>query len=206
MMQESSNFAAMTTWNAPTVAWLDSAAVGTVITVPTTMRQTDGYDPSVAMPVADTDAASTPLYDRPGVLCDHSMMPPNGCTGGGAATCFDTPGQGVPPTLEQTISSGGVAVAKVTWHNPVASRTEHFGTYCVVIDTSNNKFCVLRQATWDLDLDSSRKGPQHATASADGPATTTPSTGVAANDAPTASETKGVGSGTSTFKKPKEKK
>jgi hypothetical protein len=204
-MQESSNFAAMTTWSAPTVSWLPGVASGTAITVPTTMRQTDGYAASVAMPVADTDANCTPLYDQPGkptTLDQHSLMPPNGCAGGGTATSFDTPSQGVARSLVQTISSGGNPVAKVTWTNPVAGRTEHFRTYCVLFDTSNNQFCALRQATWDLALDSSQAAPQRATATADADATATPATGVAANDAPTSTSTAGLGAATTAFTKP----
>jgi adhesin/invasin len=105
----------------------------------------------------------------------------------------------VTATLVQTLSAGGSPAAKVTWRNPVAGRTEHFRTFCVVFNTSNSQFCALREAIWDLDLDSSRAAAQHATVNADGAATAAPATGVAANNAATATTTVGVGAATTTF-------
>jgi hypothetical protein len=205
IMQESSNFFAITTWSSPTVSWLGGVPSGTSITVPTSMRQTDTYDSSVAQPVADTDTNCTPLYDRPGqptTLDAKSLIPPTGCSGGGAATSNDRPSQGVSPTFSQPVSSGGTAVATVTWRNAVAHRIEHFRTFCVLFDLSSSQFCALRQATWDLDVDSSNPPPQKATATADGPATATPATGVAANNALNSSSTAAVGAATTTFTKP----
>lgn len=81
IMQESSNFRIVNTWNTPTVAWVPAAPAGTSITVPTTMADTTTYDPSVTQPVNDGVAGAFPLY----VNTANGLKPPIGCTGGGGS-------------------------------------------------------------------------------------------------------------------------
>ena len=209
IMQESSNYQVTTTWDTPAITWNATAPAGTHIVMPTTMRQTTTYDPSVAQPVADTLVAVAPLYDRPAIagatLDENSLHPPIGCAGGAAATSFDTPSQGVPPTLSApAMSATGANVGRVTWGHLVnTTRTEHFRTFCVIFDTTTNEFDALREAIWTLALDSAGTAAnQHANVNADVAATATPATGVAANDAPNASSNAGVGAATTTFVHP----
>ena len=207
-MQESSNFQDATTWNTPRITWNPGVAVGTSVTVPTTMRQTTAYASTVVQPVADSAASVAPLYDQPGkgeTLDPNSLQRPIGCQAAGgtaAATSFDTPNQLAPATFAQAVQSGGVVVGQVTWTNRVnTTRVEHFRTFCVVFNTVTNQFCALRQATWDLNVDSAAAGDQHATANPDGPATVDPATGVNANDVNQPTTAAAVGAATTTFTK-----
>jgi hypothetical protein len=127
-----------------------------------------------------------------------------GCTGGAAATSNDTPGHGAPATFFQDISVAGVVVARVTWTNLVSTvRREHFRTYCVIWDTAVSQHCALRQATWDVNCDSSGAAAnQHATVSADAAASVDPATGVQANNAANRSTQGAVGGATTNFTKP----
>lgn len=207
IMQESSNFSSVTTWTGPAITWLAGAAKGTSVTVPTTIAETTTYDHAhVTEPVADTDANCRPLYDRPGTpttLDANSLKPPMGCAGGAAATSFDTPSQGAPPTRSQPVSSGGTVVGTVKWTRLKTVRIESFRTFCVVFNTATNSFCSLREARWELSCDSSgTAADQHAHVHADGPATADPATGIDANSAPTSVTTAPVGGATNTLVKP----
>ena len=211
IMQESSNFQSTVTWSNPTPGWHAGVAAGTSVTVPMTMRQTTAYAPAVVQPVADTTHLVTPLYDRPGVvdptgggegtISPDSLKPPIGCASGAPATSSDSPDdQNVSATFSQDFPSPGPAVVTVTWTFVNATRVEHFRTFCVVFNTVTKSYCVLRQATWDLNVDSA--GPaadQHATVHPDAPASADPATGMAANDAPQPSVTAPVGAATKTF-------
>ncbi|HEV2682489.1 MAG TPA: hypothetical protein VGV14_18445, partial [Rhodanobacter sp.] len=208
IMQESGNYQVTTAWDTPTIIWNAAVPAGTRVVMPTTMRQTTTYDPSVAQPVADTDTNCTPLYDRPGqptTLDPNSLQPPIGCAGGAAATSFDTPSQGVAPMLSApAMSTTGANVGRVTWGHLVnTTRTEHFRTFCVIFDTTTSEFDALREAIWTLALDSAGAAAnQHATVNADAAATATPATGVAANNAQEAHNTAGVGAATTAFVHP----
>jgi hypothetical protein len=208
IMQESSNFASITTWAVPTLAWLPGVASGTTADIPVTIAKTTTYNhASVTEPVADTDSSSKPLYDRPGIptqLDPNSLKPPKGCAGGAPATSFDTPSQGAPTTFTQPVQVAGVTVGNASWSRVKTVRQENFRTFCVVFNTSTSIFCALREALWDLNADSS--GPpadQHAHVHVDGPATANPATGIDANSAPTSVVVASpVGVPTSRFVKP----
>jgi len=198
IMQESSAFLITRTWDTPTIAWMPAAASGTSVTVPTTIRQSERYDPTVVQPVNDGLAGAGPLYSRAAA----ALTRPIGCPTGVAATSNDTPGTPAPATFFQPVSSGGVVVGTVTWTNRVnITRAEHFRTYCVSFNTLTNVFCALRQAVWDVNLDSAAAA-QHATVNPDAAASANPATGVQANNAPTQTTTAGVGAATTTFTKP----
>ena len=96
----------------------------------------------------------------------------------------------------------------VTWQTRVhVTRTEHFRTYCVVFDATSAasrqaSFCALRQATWDLNIDSANPD-QHATVSPDAAATANPVAALPiANNAPTTETQAPVGAATQTFTSP----
>jgi hypothetical protein len=206
LMQESSNFQSTTTWGNPTVAWAPGVPSGVHFSTPTTITATTAYAASVTQPVADTDSAAAPVYDRPAVtttLDANSLQKPIGCQSGGGtaeATSFDSPAQGAPATKVRNFSSGATPVATVTYTRTNATRQEHFRTFCVVLDTSTNSYCALRQATWDVNVDSSGMAPQKASAAADGPVTADPATGANANEVSQPTVTSE--SGTTNFTKP----
>ena len=167
--------------------------------MPTTMRQSQASDPTVVQPVNDGLAGADPLYSRAAA----ALTRPLGCPTGVAATSSDRPGTTAPSTFAKTVFSGGVVVGTVTWTNRVnITRAEHFRTYCVSFNTLTDVFCALRQAVWDVNLDSAAAA-QHATVNADTAASANPATGVQANNAPTQATTAGVGAATTTFTKPK---
>ncbi|HEX8110132.1 MAG TPA: hypothetical protein VF516_20520 [Kofleriaceae bacterium] len=179
IMQESRNFIITTTWDTPTIAWAPGVAPGFAFNVPAVMRETITYAATVAQPVNDGLAGAYPLYSQQA----GALMPPTGCTGSGAATSSDTPGQGVAPTFSQTFANAAGPIGVVTWNNVIrVTRTENFRTFCVVFNTVTNDFCNLRQATWALNANSNSAN-QHATVSGDAAPTVNPATGVQANNA-----------------------
>jgi hypothetical protein len=199
IMQESSNFRITTTWDTPTIVWVGAVASGTTVTVPTTQRETTTYDPSVSQPVNDGLAGAYPLYSTNAT----ALKPPMGCTGGGAATSNDTPGQGAQATFVLPVRIGGAVVGTVTWSRRVnTTRTENFRTFCVIYDTTTNQYCALREARWSVNADSAAAGPQTASVNADAAASVDPATGVQANNALNATTTSSVGGATTTFVKP----
>jgi len=208
IMQESSNFSSQQVWDTPTMNWLPATASGTAVDVALSMSQNTVYAPAVVQPVADTETTVAPLYDQPNkpdTLDPNSLQRPIGCQAGGAsanATSFDTPSDPAPPTFSLPIQVAGVTVGNAVWgHLVKVVRKEHFRTFCVLFNTNTQQFCAFRQATWDLNVDSSALN-QHAVVNADGAAAATPATGVSANHAPTAVTTTPVGAGTQHFVKP----
>jgi hypothetical protein len=202
VMQESSIKLIKITWDTPTVAWLPAATAGTTITVPTTTQRTITYDPGVVQPVNDGLDGAYPLYSKSAT----ALTPATGCSGAGTAASNDSPTHTANPTFFQTQNnSAGVAVANVTWSNRVnTTRLQHFRTFCVVFDqanpTPNDSFFSLREATWDINLDSAAPA-QHATVNPDGAATANPATGVQSNHAPLTTSDSPVGAATKTFTK-----
>ncbi len=188
IMQESSNFQSTTTWANPAVAWAPGVPSGTTFQAAASLTDTTAYDASVTQPVLDSERQVAPLYDRPGkpsTIDPNSWQKPIGCqTGGGTAdaTSHDTPSHGAPATVALQFRSGPNLVATVTYNRTKATRTEHFRTYTVVFDTTNSRYCSQRQATWDLNVDSTGPAPQKATASADAAPSADPATGPNAND------------------------
>jgi hypothetical protein len=189
IMQESSHYRAATNYGAPTVSWAAGAVSGdTLPAVAANVTLSAQYAASVHQPVNDGMLGASPLYDRPGLgantIDQHSMRKAVGCQSGGAArpaTSSDSPSHNDGPTFIQRFSRGATLVATVTWTRVNATRREHFRTYCVILDDAHGRFCALRQATWDLNVDSAGPAPQRATHTADGPATVTPATGPQAN-------------------------
>jgi hypothetical protein len=192
IMQESSNFIITTTYDSPTITWAPGVPSGFTVTVPTSLRFTTSYDPSVAQPVNDGLAGASPLYSKAPAALRRSL----GCPGGAAATSNDTPSHDVTPTLSLPF----VTVGTVTWTLVNTTRREHFRTFCVIFNTSTNQFCALLQAVWDLNVDSLAAN-QHATVTSDTPATANPAVGVQANSAPTTETTASV-AGDTTITKP----
>jgi hypothetical protein len=197
IMQESSNFRIEDTYNTPTIAWLGATAAGTTVSVPTTTRNTTTYAAAVAQPVNDGLAGAQPLYDKGA----GALQPPTGCSGAGTAQSSDGPNQPANPTFTLPVQVAGVTVGNVTWNNLVnTTRLEHFRTYCVVFDQVTQQFFALREALWDVNVDSAGAN-QHATANPDADATANPATGVQANNAANTTVNSAVGAATTPFTK-----
>jgi hypothetical protein len=190
IMQESSHFQATITYGNPVPDWAPGMPFGIRLPVPTTITETTEYAATVVQPVADADANSAPLYDRPGIptmIDSHSLQKLIGCQSGGGsagATSSDTPSHPAPASLVKHYASGATPVVTVRYSRTNATRREHFRTFCVVFSESTTVYSALRQATWDLNVDRSNPAPRRAVASADGPATANPATGPNANDVP----------------------
>ena len=203
IMQETSIKLINTTWDTPTVSWTAAATTGTTITVPTTTRRTVTYTAAVVQPVNDGLAGASPLYDKSAT----ALTPATGCAGAGTAASNDAPSHTANPTFSQTFqNSAGVAVGTVIWNNRVnTTRVQHFRTFCVVFDQTNPPpaalFFSLREAIWDINLDSAAAAAQHATVNADAPASANPATGIQSNNAPLATTDNPVGAATTTFTK-----
>jgi len=171
--------AAMThriTWGNPTIAWAGAAPSGTAVAVPSQIQF------SMSNPALSDDSAASvdPVYDQPGkadTIDANSLKPPNGCTGGGTATSNDTPDVQGPATINFPAQVGGTQVGVVTYRRTRMQIDMDFTTWAAIFNTSDNHFCVLRQANWACHVDSAAAGPQHATATGDADPTSTPVTG-----------------------------
>jgi len=206
-MQESRNFVITITWITPTIVWRAATPSGASVTVPLIMRQTTRYAAAVVQPVNDgltaaqePPAGAYPLYSKSAA----ALRPPMGCASGGAAASSDTPGQGVPPTFVLPWPSAAAPVADVTWTTLFnTTRTENFRTFCVVFNRVTQQYCALRQALWEVNVDSAGVAAnQHSAVHADGPATADPATGVQANNAANSTTAGSVGPATITRAKP----
>jgi len=195
-----------TNWNTPAIRWNPGIASGTVATVPTTIRETK----NVTVTANDTDSSAAPLYDQPGVattLDSNSLKLPKGCTGGAAATSFDTPSRPTPATLTlPAANAAGAIVGQVDYTFVSVTHRDNFMTWAGIFDVTTNDFCALRQRIWRTNLDSAATTPQHATVEADSAPTTDPiMTPPFSNDVSNdpANRTQGpVGAATTTFTKP----
>lgn len=186
IMQESSNFQTTSIWGNPARTWAAGCPSGIRLEVPTTITETTSYGAGVAQPVRDAYVDACNLYD----CSDHNHIDANslrklvGCqAGNGAAyaTSSDTPSHQATATVSRNYVAGATPVATVTWTRLRATRREHFRTFCVIYNRATKVYSAMRQATWDLNVDSSGAAPQRATATADGPATVDPATGPSAN-------------------------
>jgi hypothetical protein len=208
-MQESSNYSDSFIYANPTVTFLSTAPHNKHVVVPVTISDTHTYAPAVLQPVNDGEDIplnSFPLY---GIDPGETAIP-IGCPGGAAAISFDTPDTPFKPTfsLPARATEDGTIVGTTMWQTLVhVTRTEHFRTYCVIFDATSAasrgaSFCALRQATWDLNIDSANPN-QQATVSPDAPATANPVARLPiANNAPEASTQTPVGTATMTFPTP----
>ena len=198
IMQESSNFKIEETWDTPTIAWNGGTAAGTTATVPTTQRSTTTYGAGVTQPVNDGLAGAQPLYDKGA----GALQPPTGCSGSGTAQSSDGPNQTSLPTFSLPVQVAGVTVGQATWTNRVnTTRLEHFRTWCVVFHQVTQQFFALRQAIWDVNVDSAAAN-QHATANADSDAAADPAPGPPqANNADSPTVSGPVGAATTSFTK-----
>lgn len=176
IMQESSNKDLESTYDTPTIVWDPAAPAGTTVTVPVTRRTKTTYDATVTQPVNDGLAGALPLYSKAAT----ALTPPTGCTGAGTAQSSDGPFHTSLPNSQQTMQDPvtGATVGVVTWTNRInTARVQHFRTFCVVFDQGTNQFSSLREATWDLNLDSAAAPPQLATVNTDAAATADPAPG-----------------------------
>jgi hypothetical protein len=199
IMQESSNKDIEVTWDTPTVSWLASAPAGTSITVPTSRRSVTTYASTVTQPVNDGVAGAAPLYDNAAT----ALTTPSGCSGSGTAQSNDSPFHTPAPTTQLPVQDGsGTTVATVTWTNQVnTTRVQHFRTFCVVYNSSTNTAFSLREATWDINLDSASASPQHATVNPDAAASADPALGIQSNNAPLTTVNNAFGAATTNFTK-----
>jgi hypothetical protein len=78
---------------------------------------------------------------------------------------------------------------------------QHFRTFCVVYNSSTNTAFSLREATWDINLDSASASPQHATVNPDAAASADPALGIQSNNAPLTTVNNAFGAATTNFTK-----
>ncbi len=150
-------------WDTPTIAWNPGTPTGTIVTVPEVIRQISTMSSSA------NDVAPTvdPLYDQPGkadTLDPNSLKPPMGCTGGAPATSFDTPSTPVANTFTlPATDTTGANVGNVTYSRFVKAKViGSFTTWAVIWDVVKQEFCVIRQSSWKVNVDSSAAGAQKA--------------------------------------------
>jgi hypothetical protein len=194
------------TWGAPTIAWNRGVAAGTTVTVSTQMRLTI----RVTTAANDSEPSVAPLYDQPGkrgTIDEGSLTPPKGCTGAGTATSSDAPETAAPPTfIIDGKTPAGTVVGRVTYTRQNVTVDTPFITWAVAFNTSDNHFCLLRERTWRLNVDSAAAGPQKATAAATDadpaatPAIAPPFANANTNN-PANHTTAGVGAATTSFTK-----
>ncbi len=157
-----------TVFGPPAITWNAGVASGTAVTVPAAFVQTVNH------PIQANDSAATvaPIYDQPGkadTLHADSLKPPMGCAGGGAATSDDTPTTptvGIPVVAQPATTAAGVVVGNVTYPFRSTHIGNHFVVWAVAFDTTSNDVCLLRERTWDMDVDSAARPAQRPTAAA----------------------------------------
>ncbi len=147
-------------WDTPVnFQWLTSASPLTV----TTYEQLD-LTSSIPGRFNDSEASVAPLYDQPGrsgMLDSRSLQIPYGISGGDTARSNDTPSPGFVPTWTHFIRSSGAVVAQVTYSNRVkATMNDSFETWAVFFNTTTNATTPIRQAHWNLNVDSLVTNPQ----------------------------------------------
>ena len=193
IMQEASSLKITVTWDNPQVTASSSPAgmpKDTPVPVPRSIRGTVGFDPSVAQPVNDGDVdnfpgdfpvGTFPLY----TIDSAALTTPQGCpsvsgVASAPATGSDAPGLPAVPRYfgPRSVPLPSGDVIEVYWtHRANVTYRAHFRTFCVIFDTSTNRFCALQQAVWDVDVDDSKTivSPQHATVTSNNePATANP--------------------------------
>lgn len=203
LMQELTGGAGWVTrsWTNPTVVF-SAHTSGKSVIEQATVTASKSYTPAVTQPVNDGFAGAFPMYDT-GQNSATALEPPIGCAGGTAATSDDSPSSAFPATFSvPAVAADGSTVGNAIWQNQGhLTRVNHFRTFCVTFDTTSHEFSALRQATWDINLDSALAN-QHATVSADAGATADPAATLPqANDAPTVITTTQSGA-TKTFTSP----
>ena len=189
-------------WTNPTVVFGAGAPSGKAVVEHATITTSSSFTPAVTQPVNDGFAGAFPMYDT-GQNSATALEPPAGCAGAATATSNDSPSSGFPATFSvPAVASDGTTVGNAVWQNRGhLTRVNHFQTFCVTFDTVSHEFSALRQATWDINLDSALAN-QHATVSADAAASTDPvAAPPQANNAPTATTTTQSGA-THTFTSP----
>jgi hypothetical protein len=200
IMQEISNLQVVRTYDNPTVNFNSSAPHATPVTVPVSISLTTTLATSVQQPVNDGADGAFPLYDN-GAL---AVSIPAGCANAAPATSNDTPSVTFPATFSiPATTAAGTTIGTVVWRSQAKiTRTNHFRTYCAAFDTVAKTFTALREATWDLDLDSSQPG-QHAQVHPDAPAASDPVAVLPQfNHADKTSTAAPVGTATKTFTSP----
>jgi hypothetical protein len=207
ILQNLNSDVATKTWSNPTIAWNAGVASGTRVVVPTTMRLTI----NVPHRSNDSEATVAPLYDQPGkggTIDRDSLKPPTGCPGSANATSNDALQTSAPLTFTKTArTTTGANVGTITYRRVNVTLNEPFITWAVIFNTTTNHLCVLRERTWQVNVDSAGAGPQRATVSAsDRAPTVTPVTAppfANANANNRAFRTiSAVGAATTTFTKP----
>ena len=202
IMQNAVNALMEIIWNTPTIAWAAGVAPGTVVTVPAKIHQT------LTLPSQSNDVAASvdPLYDQPGkadTLDPNSLKPPMGCTGGAAATSFDTPSSPAPAVFSlPATTAAGAAAGTVTYRLERVKITASFITWTTLFNTRNNEHCVHRQRGWAVNVDSTVAGGQATTDAADAAPSSNPVLVPTANDvfnAPANSFTGAMGAATTNF-------
>ena len=175
IMQEVSGAAGFITrvWTNPTVVF-NAGIHGKTVVEHVNITTSTSFAPSVHQPVNDGFAGAFPFYDT-GQNSANALQPPTGCPGGSAATSDDSPSSPFLATFSiPAVATDGTTVGNAIWQNRVhITRTNHFRTFCVNLNTATQDFCALRQATWDINLDSALPG-QHATVTADAVAVANP--------------------------------
>lgn len=143
----------------PTITWNPGVAIGTTVTVPTTIR----FELNVPSYLNDSLANKAPLYDIPGqpnTYDSNSLTVPKGCMGGAAATSLDTPAQRFFDHLTEDAKTGRTIVGSLRYQFAKVVLGDMFRTWSVTFDTVTKEVVPLRERTWNLSADSTATTPQ----------------------------------------------
>jgi hypothetical protein len=188
----------------PDMDWLVQTKAGTAVKLPAQWHRTQ----EISQISNDSDPAAAPFYNLPpatGSTKPTQPKPPIGCKGGGSTESQDNPGTelgtikvrvtdgsgGKPETepvtdefgkqLETAPVIGGTGTTLGTAVYPFQRvfHKEKWITWAVIFNLTTKAFCVLRQRTWTVNLDSDTSYSKHTQAvpdSADAEPTVVPIT------------------------------
>jgi hypothetical protein len=91
-------------------------------------------------------------------ISKKALKPPKGCAGAGDATSFHKPSVNLTRKPFRHYPNG-----RVRWNNPIKTTMQMaFRTLCVVFDRPTGSIIALREAEWELNVDSSQSADQYA--------------------------------------------
>jgi hypothetical protein len=158
IMQEMFGSLVTSTWDTPTVKWKAGVSEGTTFSDWETVRKETRMDPDLSSgnPVLISLTKSHILWD----ITEDALKRPEGCAGAGAATSSHRPSTAINPAARPfRLYSHG----RVRWNNHLKTTIQvAFRIFCVVYDTKTKLFCALRQAEWEVNVDSSLSADQYA--------------------------------------------
>jgi hypothetical protein len=158
IMQEMFGSLVTSTWDTPTVKWKAGVSEGTTFSDSEKVRFEIRMDPDLSSgnPLSISLTKSHIMWD----ITKDALKRPEGCAGAGDATSRHRPSVLVDPAARPfRLYPHG----RVRWNNHLKTTIQMaFRTFCVVLDTKTGLFRALRQAEWELNVDSSRSADQYA--------------------------------------------